>query len=881
MTRIVPVALAVLAGMAAWLSLGVLAVADPAGQLRVGVLPPFWLLALFQVIAIGVVVLGRVQAPRLWPLTLTAFICLPWVPGRVPPAFLIWHGPLARLAWGLVVLGLAAPLLARERLWRWRGVPTRAPWIAVAVAVVALGAGCLALQQRMPAGDEPHYLVITQSLLLDGDLRIENNHARHDYLAYFAGELRPDFLRRGLDGQIYSVHAPGLPVMLAPAFAIAGYAGAVAAVIALVSFGLALVWIAAWELTGSASAAWLAWAATAFAAPGYFHWFAIYPDGVGAACTAAALAALVRLDNGPGRLSRAHLAALGAALAVLPWLHSRFAVVAGVLGAVLVLRLLPRPDRWRSITAFVAAPILSAAAWFTFFWAIWGSPSPSAPYGFSTQSSLANLRAGIPGLLFDQQFGLLPNAPIYALALPGLVAMARVRLRLAVELGLLAVLYTAAVASYPMWWGGYSAPARFLVVILPVLGLPLGILWARGGAGVRAMAPVLLTVSVAITLTEVMVDHGALLYNARDGVSLLLDWANRSVNLPLAWPSLHRTTEGEALGTAATWVLTAGALGALAVWLAARRRAPAWVVASAWLLLTVMASSSLAWTGENSTFTAATSALDLLRHWPERWSGIGWRSQPYGMVPLGDVPRQLTLASTVRGPRNPDASALLAIPLVPAGDYEVALEGAAHPSGTISVSVGRTQQVVDVIDLNGLSGGHTGLIVDLPVRVHSLTIRGDEEARRSVPRLTLRPRSVFEPGQRAEGQALRASRYGPTRIFFLDDNTFMERPGFWTRGSSTASLIVDARRPDGDGRDLPVVLVVRAGALATTAEFSVGTWRERVELSARGEATVTLPPRGEAPNWQLTIRSGPGLRPIEHDPGNRDVRNLGVWVEIR
>ncbi len=651
--------------------------------------------------------------------------------------------------------------------------------------------------------------------------------------------------------------------------------------IALVAFGLALLWMAAWELTGSARAAWLAWAATAFSAPGFFHSFAIYPDGVGAACTAMALLALVRLDNGRGWPARPHLVALGAALALLPWLHSRFAIVAGVLGAVLVLRLLPRPDRWRSIAAFVAVPILSAAAWFTFFWVIWGSPNPSAPYGFSMQSSLANLRAGVPGLLFDQQFGLLPNAPIYSLALPGLVAMARVRLRLAVELGLLAVLYTAAVASYPMWWGGYSAPARFLVVILPILALPLGILWTRGGAGVRAMALVLLTVSVAITLTEVMVDHGGLLYNARDGFSLLLDWANRSVNLPLAWPSLHRTTEGEALETAATWALTGGALGALAVWLSARRSAQAWVFASAWLVLTVMVSLSLVWKGENSTFTPASSALDLLRHWPERWNGIGWRSQPYGMVPLGDVPQQLRLASTVRGPRNPDASALLAMPLVPAGDYEIALEGGAHPSGTISVSVGRTQQILDVIDLNGRESGLTGLIVQLPVHVHSLTIRGDEAAQRSVPRLTLRPKSVFEPGRRAEGQALRASRYGPVRIFFLDDNTYMERSGFWTRGSSTASLILDARRPDGDGRDLPVVLVVRAGALATTAEFSVGAWTERVELSARSEATVTLPPRGEAPNWQVRIRSGPGFRPFEHDPGSRDVRNLGVRVEIR
>ena len=57
-----------------------------------------------------------------------------------------------------------------------------------------------------PSGDEPHYLVIAQSLWRDGDLKIENNHQRGDYREYFSRDLEPHYLTRGADGEIYSIH---------------------------------------------------------------------------------------------------------------------------------------------------------------------------------------------------------------------------------------------------------------------------------------------------------------------------------------------------------------------------------------------------------------------------------------------------------------------------------------------------------------------------------------------------------------------------------------------------------------------------------------------------------------------------------------------------
>ena len=110
--------------------------------------------------------------------------------------------------------------------------PARAPWLAFLCAALVYNAAAWRLAPLVPGGDEPHYLIIAQSLWRDGDLRIENNHQRGDYREYFGGELRPDYLKRGADGQIYSIHLPGVPAVIAPVLALGGY-GLVKIVLAL------------------------------------------------------------------------------------------------------------------------------------------------------------------------------------------------------------------------------------------------------------------------------------------------------------------------------------------------------------------------------------------------------------------------------------------------------------------------------------------------------------------------------------------------------------------------------------------------------------------------------------------------------------------------
>ena len=68
------------------------------------------------------------------------------------------------------------------------------------------------------------------------------------------------------------------------------------------------------------------------------------------------------------------------------------------------------------------------------FQSIYGTWDPRAPYGHATDMRWARIPHGLAGLLLDQQFGLLPNAPIYLLALGGFVALWRRDRRLTAEL---------------------------------------------------------------------------------------------------------------------------------------------------------------------------------------------------------------------------------------------------------------------------------------------------------------------------------------------------------------------------------------------------------------------------------------------------------------
>lgn len=75
-------------------------------------------------------------------------------------------------------------------------------------------------------GDEPHYLLVTHSILYDKDLNVRNNYLNKDYLSYVNGKLgiQAVFGRRG-DSEFYSIHMPMVSIYMIPYYWLAQHLG--------------------------------------------------------------------------------------------------------------------------------------------------------------------------------------------------------------------------------------------------------------------------------------------------------------------------------------------------------------------------------------------------------------------------------------------------------------------------------------------------------------------------------------------------------------------------------------------------------------------------------------------------------------------------------
>jgi hypothetical protein len=871
---------------AAWISQGAVAFGD-SGATRLGLLP-ISLPAILIVLAAsaGVVLLVRGGAP-LAPVALLALVLLPWLPVPAPAAFQMWSGPVALTVW--IALFLSLLLSLRRGTFLESGSPA----MAGLLAFVMFSFAAWRVSPTLPAGDEPHYLIITQSLLTDGDLKIENNHRRGDYHGYFAGDLsKPDYYRRGRNGEIYSVHAPGVAALVLPAFALGGYPAVVIFLVLLSSLTAALAWGMAFRVTGSGAAAWFGWASVVFAPPVLLNAFTVYPDGPGGLFVLTGVWALVRAREERASNATSVIPWLlhGAALAALPWLHTRFALLAGGLGALVLLHLAWTTNPAAKASAFLVVPALSALAWIAFFVAIYGAPDPAIPYRGSDLGSAAYIASGLAGLFFDQLYGLFPYAPVLAVAFCGFVALSRTGdfRFLPLELTFVIIPYLLTVTHFAMWWGGHSSAARFLVPVIPALAISAAAAWS--GASRRttqAVIQVSLAATIFIAAVVVLVDRGRLAYYSREGVyAPWLEWASHVVDLQHGLPSFFaRIRRGQQPGEiffleilvwialfAAAWLVLRAA--ERSAWL--RSRGPLYATTVVAFAAAAMVALTISWRLDDVTgLTPVAAQLDLLRRATQGTQSVALDLSTLKPIDAQALAPRLAVRVEARpflplAPR--DDRPLFSLPQVPAGEYSVSVERRGS-GGWLMAGVGRDQFALVTAPAETFAND---VRIRFPVDVRAMVVRGDEDARQQVRALRVRPLTLLRTDEKVSPEmARRAVRYGGLTVFFMDEWSFPEPGLFWIGGARSASIVLQPDTPQS-----AVMLWLRNAPVANDLMIDTGGHHDTLHLAGGEERRVPIPIDAARGAAAVTFTTSSGFRPSAADPSSRDGRFLGVMVKV-
>jgi hypothetical protein len=428
--------------------------------------------------------------------------------------------------------------------------------------------------------DEPHYLLIMESIVQDHDLDLRNNYDRADYADYYPGILPDRHVIISGESQL-PIRDLGLPLLGALPFAIARRTGVL---VLMCLIGAAIAWrgfTLLRTLRFSRDSALLAAAGVALLHPVFTYSTQIYPD------LPAALAVLLVAELLARPPTAWRLAGASALLGLLPWLTIRgwFPVVGlGLVVAYQVLRPFAGGFTWSRVRALAAAALPFAALVVGLSLVdlrLFGMFVPNAGYLLirDAQPVLTYTpQLGIPGLFLDRTFGLLSRAPVYALTFFGAVPLFRharaTRSPAIVALFLGWLAYVLYIGDIAYWWADGSPSSRYLLatIAFPMVALAAGLERLRGDVGRAAVATAAGWTAAVTAIFALMPNlRYDLAADVRDGAPGQL-WVYVTkilrVDLALLFPSLVRAAPVDAVVTG-VWA----ALLALVVVLGARRRA--------------------------------------------------------------------------------------------------------------------------------------------------------------------------------------------------------------------------------------------------------------------------------------------------------------------
>jgi len=341
------------------------------------------------------------------------------------------------------------------------------------------------------SGDEPHYLLISHSLLKDGDFRLSNNYAQKDYAAYMPDGVELDVhLAPGTEG--YSFHSPGVALLLLPFYAL-GSLFSEGVLLFFIHFGMSvfgallgvqlfLYSLQEWKKEKLALYLWLIFSLTT---PIFFHSIHVYPE-IFLALFSLTVFRLLRFS---APLSRSRLMIVGFLLGLFLWLHAVKYIFISVPLILYCIWVLVRQKRvgW-NFAYFITPLFLLTLIHLLFSSTLYGSLSPFSVSLKGTTTSAESVSmikeflSAVPfkyrletliGYFFDQRDGLLFYTPVYAFSFLGMIELGKRNWRKLLMLCFLTAPYVL-VQAFLTQRGAYAPQARIQVAVFWAMALFLG-----------------------------------------------------------------------------------------------------------------------------------------------------------------------------------------------------------------------------------------------------------------------------------------------------------------------------------------------------------------------------------------------------------------------
>lgn len=317
-------------------------------------------------------------------------------------------------------------------------------------------------------GDEPHFLMITSSLVNDHDINLRNNYNNKDYTFFYPIALRPH-AKIHTATEIYSAHGTGLPLLLTPGYLVGYRTGAVFIIILLASLLSTTIFSLAYAVTEKNTTSICLSLLMIFTTPLFFYSLQLFSELPAALIIAYIFTAVFIAKE--QQLPKNKTLFIGILLAFLPWLHIRYIFFTVIFLVYLSLNLKHKTRLLLPISLSIILLLLYMKTCF-------GEFSFTAQY-FAITAGFHHLFRGIIGNFIDRQFGLFVYSPYYIFIGAGLFYFWKVKRRLFLLWSITVIPFIIIISSYYEWYGGYCPPLRYMIPVVPLLIVPLAYLFQQ------------------------------------------------------------------------------------------------------------------------------------------------------------------------------------------------------------------------------------------------------------------------------------------------------------------------------------------------------------------------------------------------------------------